>query len=48
MSLFVEEVTGSMTETELAVAEVTTDLASLRSEVAGFLSFIEAPATALR
>jgi methyl-accepting chemotaxis protein len=48
MSMFVEEVTDSMTETELAVAEVTTDLASLRSEVAGFLSLIEAPGTALR
>jgi methyl-accepting chemotaxis protein len=43
MNAFVEEVTGSMSKTELAIAEVTSDLASLRSEVGGFLSLIESP-----
>jgi methyl-accepting chemotaxis protein len=41
MKSFVEEVTEAMSETEVAVAEVTGDLLALRSEVAGFLAIIE-------
>jgi hypothetical protein len=41
MNSFVEEVTGSMAKTELAIAEVTSDLASLKSAVTEFLFLLD-------